>query len=118
MPLCPLLPADLSLPSPSPAPPTNRNRLINLGKAQKKGVPGILGLLKGLKLKVAREKHIFHGSQIRATALMRGLKGFRFIVGDTIPRYCRLLFCLFSGVPSSFSLKVRQMCLKEFFFRR
>ncbi|CAM9251746.1 unnamed protein product [Ectocarpus sp. 4 AP-2014] len=28
-----------------------RNRLLNLGKAQKKGLPGVLGLLKGLKLK-------------------------------------------------------------------
>lgn len=38
--------------SPAPCPFANRNRLINLGKAQKKGLPGILGLLKGLKLKV------------------------------------------------------------------
>lgn len=38
-------------------PLTHRNRLINLGKAQKKGLPGILGLLKGLKLKVHNQYH-------------------------------------------------------------
>lgn len=65
---------------PPPVPPalipeTRRNRLINLGKAQKKGLPGILGLLKGLKLKVHMYTCCIYTS-VHTESLLLFLRGF------------------------------------------
>lgn len=64
-------------------PPTHvcsscRNRLINLGKAQKKGVSGVLGLLKGLKLKVRHVKSPRVQKGMRLLIAGSGLLGRRF----------------------------------------